>query len=192
MTDIKASLTKKVGPLPVYAWGAIIGGGIVVARKLTGGGATGGVGSGGVPVGSIIDADPGVGDAIGGAVGGGGAGGGTIGSGTANPGTTTPGTSGGTVGTGSTGTVGGNGTIRLLKVTAPTNFYKPTVLSKVFARLPIGRTYRVEPVTVKGLNYWRILSTSSGGTSKYKGYLIKRLGGAKTPVTYHVTTTQAA
>lgn len=32
--DLKATLTRKVGPLPVWAWGAAAGGGLLVLRKL--------------------------------------------------------------------------------------------------------------------------------------------------------------
>ncbi len=50
MPDFGAALTRKVGPLPVYAWGAIIGGGVVVAKMVTGSG--GGSGSSGTVLGS--------------------------------------------------------------------------------------------------------------------------------------------
>ncbi len=33
MVDLKATLTRKVGPLPVWAWGGIAGVGLIVARK---------------------------------------------------------------------------------------------------------------------------------------------------------------
>jgi hypothetical protein len=37
MIDVGEALTRKIGPLPVVAWGAIVGGGILVARALRGG-----------------------------------------------------------------------------------------------------------------------------------------------------------
>lgn len=37
MIDVGAALTRKIGPLPAVAWGAIVGGGILVARVLRGG-----------------------------------------------------------------------------------------------------------------------------------------------------------
>ena len=40
MIDVGEALTRKIGPLPVVAWGAIVGGGILVARALRGGGAS--------------------------------------------------------------------------------------------------------------------------------------------------------
>lgn len=160
MPDIRETLTRKIGPLPLYAWGAIVGGGLLVARKLTGGGA----GSGGTVLGTVTDAV----DASGGGGG--------------SDGATQP-----PAGTGSTGTVGGNGSVRILSISALTGAYKPTLLDRISNRLPAGRSYRVEPVTIQGKNYWRILSTGAGATTTYKGYLIRR--GAST---YSVTTTQAA
>jgi len=78
MPDIAATLTRKVGPLPLWAWGAIIGGGIVAAKVLSGGGGggsqqvlgtsnvplpdgfdgTGGIGSGPGIVGDLPDVSP--------------------------------------------------------------------------------------------------------------------------------------
>lgn len=40
MIDVGGALTRKIGPLPVVAWGAIVGGGILVARALRGGGSS--------------------------------------------------------------------------------------------------------------------------------------------------------
>jgi hypothetical protein len=42
MLDIGEALTRKLGPLPVWAWGAVVGGGLLVAKTLTGGGGGGG------------------------------------------------------------------------------------------------------------------------------------------------------
>lgn len=38
MPDFKEALTRKIGPLPVWAWGGVVGGGLLVAKALTGGG----------------------------------------------------------------------------------------------------------------------------------------------------------
>lgn len=47
MVDVKAALTRKIGPLPVIAWGAILGGGIIVAKAIGIGGGAGSAPSGG-------------------------------------------------------------------------------------------------------------------------------------------------
>lgn len=170
MTDIKATLTKQIGPLPVYAWGALVGGGILIARKLTGGGVAG-VGGGGTPLGTIVDADPGTG-------GGGGSGG-------SDGGTQPP------AGTGSTGTVGGNGTTRILTVNAETPLYAASgSLSKIIAKIfgtSKSKAFRVQLVTVNGHKFWKIISRDNGTSTIHAGQLI-RYGGK----TYTVKTTQAA
>jgi hypothetical protein len=38
MPDIRAALTRKIGPLPAWAWGGVVGGGLLAMRALTGGG----------------------------------------------------------------------------------------------------------------------------------------------------------
>lgn len=48
MPEITEALTRKIGPLPVWAWGGVVGGGILVARALTGG--SGGSGASVSPV----------------------------------------------------------------------------------------------------------------------------------------------
>lgn len=40
MVDIKDAATRKIGPLPAWAWGAVIGGGLIVYRMATGGGSS--------------------------------------------------------------------------------------------------------------------------------------------------------
>lgn len=172
VTDIRATLTRQVGPLPLYAWGLLAGGGILIARKLTGGSATGGVGGGGTVLGTVTDADPGIG-------GGGSSGGGN--------GATQP-----PVGNGSTGTVGNTGKVTLVTLTKETPIYLPNSLSSIWRKLPAllngkPRSYRVAPVTLGGKNYWRILTTSTGAPSTYTGALIRRGG-----TTYTVSSTNAA
>lgn len=41
MPDIKATLTRKIGPLPVWGWVGVVAGGVFVGRKLLGGKAGG-------------------------------------------------------------------------------------------------------------------------------------------------------
>ena len=36
--DLKEQLTRKIGPLPVWAWGGVVGGGVLIAKAVTGGG----------------------------------------------------------------------------------------------------------------------------------------------------------
>lgn len=38
MVDVKEAFTRKLGPLPVWAWGGVIGGGLLVYRMANGGG----------------------------------------------------------------------------------------------------------------------------------------------------------
>lgn len=70
--DIRAALTRKIGPLPAWAWGGILGGGILVWRFARGGGS----GTGTIIEGGMIP------DGFGGGGGGGG--------GSDNGATTTP------------------------------------------------------------------------------------------------------
>lgn len=49
MIDIQAAATRKIGPLPAFAWGGIVGGGILAWRILHGGSA-----SGSSPYGQVI------------------------------------------------------------------------------------------------------------------------------------------
>lgn len=52
-TDVGAAVTKRLGPLPVWAWAGVIGGGVLLVRLFSGGG--GGDSAGGVqyvPVGN--------------------------------------------------------------------------------------------------------------------------------------------
>lgn len=41
MVDIAEAATRKIGPLPAWAWGAVVGGGLLVYRLATGGGSGG-------------------------------------------------------------------------------------------------------------------------------------------------------
>lgn len=89
MVDIKEAATRKLGPLPVWAWGAVVGGGLLIYRVATGGGASDGASSPFVqPVGGNVDYD----DLGGGGIVGGGGGGGTT---TPTPTTPSPTTGGG-------------------------------------------------------------------------------------------------
>jgi hypothetical protein len=65
MPDVAATLTRKIGPLPLWAWGAIIGGGIVAAKVLSGGGSSSGssqvLGTSNVPLPDGFDGTGGIG-----------------------------------------------------------------------------------------------------------------------------------
>lgn len=40
MIDVKEAATHKIGPLPAWAWGAVVGGGVLVYRLVSGGGSS--------------------------------------------------------------------------------------------------------------------------------------------------------
>lgn len=64
--DVGGALTRKIGPLPVWAWGGVVGGSLLAYRALTGSGGGGAVSSAVTPVGGGL-ADPSEGSGGGGA-----------------------------------------------------------------------------------------------------------------------------
>lgn len=162
MPDLRGALTRQLGPLPVWGWAVVAGGGYLVMRYLTDDGA----GDGGVVLGTITDADPGIGD-------GGGA-------------TQTP------VGNGSTGTVGGNGVSRtVLTTTKKTAFYQTGWLGKIAGYIQPDKKWVVQETTINGKKFWRIMgalgpnNTVIRDTSRL-GALIKY---DPTPNTYKISKT---
>lgn len=154
MIDVGAALTRKIGPLPAVAWGAIIGGGVLVAKFLRGGSD----GSGGAPV--VIGGDPGI-----------------------------------DLGGGGGGSSGGNGPPVVDDVTnvpATVTRYKLTLTGLTFlfsnptkphdAKGASG-SYIVEPVTIAGKRFWKIISTASGTASSRVGFYIPRYSGTASTYT---------
>lgn len=52
LDSVKGALTRPIGPLPVYGWVAVIAGGVIIVKYVTGGGA----GDGGDTIG-VVDGD---------------------------------------------------------------------------------------------------------------------------------------
>lgn len=165
MINVAEAATRKIGPLPAFAWGGIVGGGVLAWRMLHGGGGGGASSAFVQPVGG-----PGM-DFEGG--GGGGA--------AEGPATTLP-----PVGGSATGTSGGNGKI-VLRLTGLANFWTNPL--KTHDKTGTSGSYIVEKVTIGGRNWYKIISAANGGATSRKGWYIPRY--SKDPSYYKTTVTTA-